>query len=415
MNLFRRHKNGSSERGQILPMFAFCLVVMILFVGLAIDLGYAYVTKANLSKAVDAAALKGMLSLSQGQAGAIAVAQSVFAANYQSSGRDSSMPVPTVTFTTDPKTGLLQINVSAATTINTFFARIVPSLQTMSVSDTAQTTRANVLMTLVLDRSGSMKNNDGWQALPPAVQTFLTYFSDTQDQVALTSFASNATLDLSMQHNFTSSINNSVSGMSYIGATYALGGLLLAQTQEAANPPNVLKVVVFFTDGIANTVEDNLSCPGYPLINYGGNAPSEGDWVWFMDPRTGNSQCDMQSGGTPSCCNAPNGFRSQQYGNLESFTTNNITNEAQYRMLQVANTMRTANPPVVIYSVGLGSVTNPTFLKQLANTTDSSTYNSSLPSGLYVPAPDCPGPSCVPELQQAFQTVATDILLRLTK
>ena len=422
MNLFRRNKSGSNERGQILPMLAVFLVVMILFVGLAIDLGYAYVTKANLSKAVDAAALKGMLSLGQGQAGAIAIAKSVFAANYQSSGRDSSPPIPNVNFTTDPKTGLLQINVSAATTINTFFARIVPSLQTVSVSDTAQTTRANVLMTLVLDRSGSMNTNDGAQALPIAVQTFLTYFSDTQDQVALASFGSNATLDQSMQHNFTSSINRSVSGMTYIGATYALGGLLLAQTQESANPPNVLKVVVFFTDGIANTIEDNLSCPGYPLINYGGNAPSEGNGVWFMDPKTGNTlpgtgfngTCGYNSPATPSCC-AARTFPSQEFKTQEPFTTTFITDDAQYRMLQVASTMRTATPPVVIYTVGLGSVTNPVFLKQLANTTDSSTYNSSLPSGLYVPAPDCPGPLCVTELQQAFQTVATDILLRLTQ
>ena len=45
-----------------------------------------------------------------------------------------------------------------------------------------------------------------------------------------------------------------------------------------------------------------------------------------------------------------------------------ITNEAQYRMLQVANTLRSANPAVLIYSVGLGGVTNPVFLKELANT-----------------------------------------------
>ena len=172
MKFFRGLKIGSDERGQILPMFAVFLIVMILFVALAIDLGYAYVTKANLSKAVDAAALKGMLSLGQGQAGAITVAKSVFAANYQSSGRDTSMPVPSVTFTTDPNTGLLQINVSASTTVNTFFSRIVPSLSTLAVSDTAQTTRANVLMTLVLDRSGSMLNNGGAEALPIAVQTF---------------------------------------------------------------------------------------------------------------------------------------------------------------------------------------------------------------------------------------------------
>ncbi len=432
MIFFRRYKSWSNERGQIIPMFAVFMVVMILFLGIAIDLGYAYVTKANLSKALDAAALKGMLNYSSVD-NATKVAQSVFAANYQSSGRDSSTPVlqacagpgtNCVYFTTDAK-GHQQINVSATTTINTFFARIVPSLQTLTVSDTAQSTRANAFMTLVLDRSGSMQSNDGYQALPIAVQTFLSYFSDTLDQAALVSFASDATLDQTMEHPFTKDINNIVqgqfNGQGYNGATYALGGLLLAQTQENTNPPlNALKVVVFFTDGIANTIEDNLSCPGYPQVNYGGNAPSEGTGIWFMDPATGNTLpagrngCVITNGQTPPCCSATQ-FPSQQYGNFESFTTTNITNEAQYRMLQIANAMRTASPPVVIYSVGLGSVTNPTFLKQLANTTDSSSYNSSLPSGLYVAANDCPGPNCVPELQQAFQTVATDILLKLTQ
>ena len=80
-------------------MFAVFLLVMILFVGMAIDLGYAYVTKANLSKAVDAAALRGMLSISKGTAQAANVAQSVFQANYRSSGRDSGgRPFRAVTF-----------------------------------------------------------------------------------------------------------------------------------------------------------------------------------------------------------------------------------------------------------------------------------------------------------------------------
>ena len=414
MNIFRRHKSTSNERGQTLPMYALFLIMMILFAGLAIDLGYAYVTRANLSKAADAAALVGMRNLPAGQANAIAIAQSTFAANYQSSGRDTSMPVPNVTFTTDPNTGLLQINVTASTTINTFFARLLPGLKTLTVGNTAQSTRADVLMTLVLDRSGSMSTNGGQQALPIAVQTFLTYFSDSRDQVALASFASNATLDQAMGHNFTSSINSKVSSMPFTGATYALGGMTLAQTQETVNnPPNVLKVVVFFTDGIANTIQDNLNCAVSP-INYGGNAPSEGNGVWFMDPKTGNTDCHITSGETPSCCTAKT-FPSQQFGKQEPFTTTFITDDAQYRMLQIANTLRAANPSVVIYSIGLGNEINQAFLKQLANTPDSSGYNSSQPAGKAIFATYCPGPTCTADLQQAFQTVATDILLRLTQ
>lgn len=426
-----RCQSRQGEQGQVLPLLALGMVVLTLFLGLAVDMGFAYVTKANLSKATDAAALAGMRNLNQGQAAAAAIAQSAFAANYPAGGLNVSVPVPTVTFTTNAQ-GLTQINVTASTTINTFFARVLPSFSTVSVGNTAQSTRANVGMTLVLDRSGSMLNNDGSVALPIAVNTFLTYFSDSLDQVALTSFASNATLNVAIEHNFTSAINNTVSGWTggtppngFGGATFALGGLQLAQTQEnSVATPNVLKVVVFFTDGIANTIQDNLNCPGYPLVNYGGEAPSEspGNLIWFMDPATGSvlpvgSNYHITSGGVPltSVCNAT-GFRSQQYGTTESFTNVNITSEAEYRVLQLANTIRTATtPPTVIYTVGLGNATNTAFLQQLANDSHSAFYNSSQPAGIAVMASDCPGPNCVAELQQAFQTVATDILLRLTQ
>lgn len=326
----------------------------------------------------------------------------------------SARPLPAL-LGTDPTTGLTQINVTASTSINTFFARILPQFQTLAVGDTAQSTRANVAMTLVLDRSASMLGNGGSTALPIAVSTFLTNFSDTLDKMALTSFASNATTDVTMRSSFTATIRSTVNGMNFDGATFALGGMTLAKTQEdSVNTPNVLKVVVFFTDGIANTIQDNLSCPGFPLINYGGNAPSEGNGIWFMSPSSGVSQCSITNNGNPSCCNAP-GFTSQQYGTTESYTTANITNEAEFRMLTLAQTMRTANPPTVIYSIGLGSDINQDFLRNLANDSLGSQYNSSQPSGMAVMASYCPGTNCTADLNTAFQTVATDILLRLTR
>lgn len=416
MKHLRRHNNGAGERGQVFPIVALAMVVLIGFSALAIDLGFAYVTKANLSKAVDAAALAGSLAFAGGQSAATTAAQSAFNANYQSSGRDvnGTLPTPSITFDTDPANGFTRVNVSATAQINTFFGAIVGQ-KTLSAASTSQSERANVALTLVLDRSGSMSSNGGSAALPGAVSTFLSYFSDSLDQMALTSFADNATLDVSMRHNFTSTINSAVNGFSYNGATFAHGGMMLAQTQEnGVNAANVLKVIVFFTDGIANTIQDNLSCPGYPLINYGGNAPSEGNGVWFMDPKTGNTQCSMTSGNTPSCC-SKTAFPSQQYNTNESYTTTNITNEAQYRMLTLANTMRASNPPTLVYAIGLGSGINQSFLLSLANDPHSSTYNPSQPRGLAVIASYCPGSTCTADLRSAFEQVARDILLRLTQ
>ncbi len=54
---------GSRERSQILPMVALMAVVLIAMVGLAIDVGRIMVAKAQLVRAVDAAALAGALKL----------------------------------------------------------------------------------------------------------------------------------------------------------------------------------------------------------------------------------------------------------------------------------------------------------------------------------------------------------------
>ena len=43
------------NRSQTLILFVLFMFMLILFVGLGIDLGFAYITRARLSKAVDAA------------------------------------------------------------------------------------------------------------------------------------------------------------------------------------------------------------------------------------------------------------------------------------------------------------------------------------------------------------------------
>jgi Flp pilus assembly protein TadG len=87
---------AKEERGQILIILALVLPVLILFVGLAIDGGMAYITKAKLSKAVDAACLTGMKNLAQGQSTATSLATHIFNANY-----GANPPMPTITFPTD--------------------------------------------------------------------------------------------------------------------------------------------------------------------------------------------------------------------------------------------------------------------------------------------------------------------------
>src|ERR1035437_7607012 len=49
--------------------------------------------------------------------------------------------------------------------------------------------RANLVMSLALDRSGSMNGNGGANAIGPAVSAFIDYFDDSQDRAAMVSFS----------------------------------------------------------------------------------------------------------------------------------------------------------------------------------------------------------------------------------
>ena len=62
-----QRKINRSEHGQILVLLSVLIPLLIIFVGLSLDLGLAYVTKTTLSKSVDAAALAAMRNLNQGQ------------------------------------------------------------------------------------------------------------------------------------------------------------------------------------------------------------------------------------------------------------------------------------------------------------------------------------------------------------
>jgi Flp pilus assembly protein TadG len=404
MTLLHQGKDRSTD-GQILLLFAFLLPILLMFAGLAVDYGFAYVTKATLSKAVDAAALAAMRNLNQGQARATAIAQSAFNVNYETAlGRDSTPPVVSVVITTDASNNTV-VNVTATATINTFFMRILSGSKTINVSSSAQTTRPKLIMSLVLDKSGSMNLNGGAQALPPAVDNFLTYFDDTRDQVAMVSFSSIATVNVSIRTNFTTTITNVVNGMPFGGATYAQAGLLNGQTQIDSVPTlpgeNVVKVAVFFTDGWANTVNDTLNCPPSSPMNFGGCAPLEAAAGWcggisFMDPQTGNGRS----------CGAKT-FPSQVAGSSQALSPTNIANDAMYRSVLVANTMRTQG--ITVYSIGLGDKISQPFLQQVANDPASSTFDPNQPVGQAVFAPT---PA---QLQGVFQTIAAKILLRLSR
>lgn len=426
------------ERGQILILCALCLVVLLLFVGLAIDFGLAYVTKASLGKAVDAAALTAARYSAQGQSQSTALAQSAFSMNYGTSSRDYAPPSVSVTYTTDANNNTL-VNVSATATIKTFFIGLLPKFSTLNVSSLAQGKAARVGMTLVLDRSGSMASDGGSDYLATSVNDFISYFDNVKDSLAVVTFSSNVTTDVPMMTGGfvvpVTSLTNSMNKKFFTGGTYSDGALQQALTEENLTtvPGNVQKVVVFFTDGGANAIQNSLICSGKSdaLKNANSVTWTMGGYdtpdVGFMTPASGALQCDINS---QTCCSATFPSASQSKSVAPSWTSkgpattpwsdggtqvpitySNVQADALYRAIGDANAMRAQG--ITVYSIGLGSAPNPvdpTFLCEIANDpTCSPLYNASMPAGVAAFA------ATGADLDQAFQTIATIIRLRMTQ
>src|ERR1017187_3445215 len=382
MKRSNRKRDRKYERGQILILLAFVMIGLMLCSALAIDVGFAYVTKARLGKAVDAACLLGMATLAEGQGTATTIATNPFSANYPVTGLDANAPTVNVNFSQN--SGQQVVGVSATATIRTIFMGLLPGYRTLNVSASAQALRGFLAMTVVLDRSGSMAGNGGQAALQSAAPTFVNYFNNITDQIGMVSFASNATVDFSIANHFLDAgtgIPTKIGpppGLTFIGATFGPGGLTLAKVQEDSVVPtqgeNLVKVVVYFTDGLVNTIQATLSCNGtQTLYNLGGY--DSGTSVGFFVPTTGvqtymydgvskwytcdsGGNCSTQT--SSSCLRNDSGFTSQIDGKVKAFTRANVTADAQYDALATAAALQAEG--VYIYSIGLGSSPSTTFL-----------------------------------------------------
>ena len=399
------------ESGQIMVLFLLLLPLLLVFVGFGIDFGFGFLTKAKLAKASDATALAVMRNLGRGQTSATAIGQSVFGLNYDANwALNASAPPPIIKYSSDVY-GDPIVNVSAAVQIHTFFIGLA-GFHTLTVASSSQATRPPVILSLVLDKSGSMSLNGGSTALSPAVTDFLDYFIEGTDRLGEIGFSSIATQDVAITKTFHRPIQNSLKSMKFEGATYAQGGLLDAQSQVngvSSPPPNAVKVVVFFTDGWANTNNDKLNGS---RVNYGGCSPVEGAVGWCnaffcLDPKTGNT--DSYTMGSSGKCNGTSTFTAQDpsIGNPARLNWDNVSTDAKYRAVQLANTMRAQG--ITVYSIGLGDKIDTTYLQELANDPASPQYDPNQPSGLAEFAPTAS------ELDRAFQTIASKILLRLTQ
>ncbi len=113
-------------------------------------------------------------------------------------------------------------------------------------------------------------------AIQSAVPTFIGLFNNSFDEVALLSFSSNVVwIDLPIGYNFITPIDNAVALMQFAYGTFGTGAgdqPILSPTIGAAMSladlqnnsvvivpgQQVVKVLVYFTDGLMNTVQDTF-------------------------------------------------------------------------------------------------------------------------------------------------------------
>ncbi|MEX1256984.1 MAG: TadE/TadG family type IV pilus assembly protein [Gemmatimonadota bacterium] len=405
----------ADERGAILLMVAILGVVIAGLTGMVMDLGLAYVNRAQMSRAVDAGSLAGARTLRSGEDVARDQALALAAVNGVSQGDGTSLQV---LFATNAE-GESTVEMIASRPMPTIFLRAV-GLNELLIASSAMAAVPPVDLVLVLDQSGSLAANGAWDDLQDAAIAFIEHFDDDIDQVGLVSFALRATNRFSIGHGFTTTIENRINAMTSAGDTNAGEGLRFALGQLSL--PNVrdrsVKVVVFFTDGRPTAFRGALGNNG--PIN-GGSAlgpftsatPGVEDRIMAVYT-TGNlvrgyfnNPDALPSNSIPN----PNGC--QNVSSCWGWDEDEVREKGRDAGLEVADVVR--GQDILIYSIGLGNpnagdpllVPDMNYLKLIANEGGISDEDQPAGRAYFAPSPA--------ELQAVFNQVAQDLLVRLAR
>lgn len=260
----------SSERGYALIYMCVVLVVLLLFTGLAVDTGRAYIVKAQLSKAVDGAALAAARNLNSGSPKneAITVFRANFPAGYlgTSSSTDPTSDPNFFSSSVDAATGVNTVTVNATAVLPTTFMRLA-NFNQVNVSAMGEATRRMVDLSLILDVSSSIGSQ--WTAVRDAARVFVNAFDKNNDRVALLTFSNGVSILDAMPSargfdklKVYSDVPTTLPG----GSTNMVEGLYRGWDELRSVPAGTqsgLRVIVLFTDGASNSVPGNYdAAPG---------------------------------------------------------------------------------------------------------------------------------------------------------
>jgi len=249
-----RRSKLSNEKGMVLVYMAGAITVLLLFSGLAVDTGRIYIVKAQLTKALDGAALGAARNMNSGNP--TAEAQRIFNANFPANFFGATLTSgPTVSVTTDAGSGRNIVDVSASASLPTTFMRL-GNFTTMNVNASAEATRRMVDVSLILDVSGSI--GPAWPTVRDAARSFIDSFDAAHDRVALSTFSNGATVidQMPSSRGFNKTqVEADVPGSLPGGSTNMAEGLYRGWDELRSVPSGTqsgLRVIVLFTDGASN-------------------------------------------------------------------------------------------------------------------------------------------------------------------
>jgi Flp pilus assembly protein TadG len=243
-----------------LAYLATLLGTLLLVTGLAVDSGRAYVVKAQLTKAVDGAALGAARNLNTGDAAGEAAR--IFKANFPAGyfGTSSSTDPTTALdfFHTDviEASGVNVVTVKASAVLPTTFMRLA-NYNDVTVSSSGQATRRMVDLSLVIDMSSSIGTQ--WNAVHDAAVSFINSFDQTQDRLALITFGDSAKVldQMPSSRGFNKTKLKSDVPLAPTGSTAMVEGLYRGWDELRSVPTGSqsgLRVIVLFTDGASNSL-----------------------------------------------------------------------------------------------------------------------------------------------------------------
>lgn len=251
----RAHRRRS---GQALPLAALLMALLIGAVGMAIDSGRAYLVKARLAAAVDAAALAAARAVSRGedaasrQASAVAAATRAFDANYPDGylGAAPLLRMPQVRL----EEGRVLVDISASARLPLGLSAAM-GFTRLDIEASSQAARRDLDLALVLDASTSLL--PAAREVREAAGLFLERFSPDTDRVALVRFAHGAEVDAPIraaERGFDRpALRQRLEAVQFHGYTNSAEGLWQAHSQLNAVPParrSSLRAMVFFSDGV---------------------------------------------------------------------------------------------------------------------------------------------------------------------